>query len=196
MHYVITDYLIKKGIFYEDKYHHNAVFIGYDNKGTAKYALMRGTTEKRFFGEVPGSDKHFSFSLPSLDVSDELHIFESAIDLISFATIELFEGRHPNKNALLSLAGVYLQKEDGSEPTIPMALSQYLKDHTEIKSIRLHLDNDETGRSATKSLISILKDKYKASDEPPKSGKDYNDFLCKMVSLLYCFIIFFGVRPV
>jgi DNA primase len=40
------------------------------------------------------------------------------------------------------------------------------------------LDNDIAGRKATKALQTILTDKYEVVDDPPKCGKDVNDFLC------------------
>ena len=47
-----------------------------------------------------------------------------------------------------------------------------------IKTIHLHLDNDKTGRLCTKTLKELLGNKYEVFDEPPKKGKDYNDYLC------------------
>ena len=44
--------------------------------------------------------------------------------------------------------------------------------------IFLHFDNDVAGRLATKTIQKCLSDSYEIIDEPPKIGKDYNDFLC------------------
>jgi len=54
---------------------------------------------------------------------------------------------------------------------------QYLKDHPQIDEIVLHLDNDTPGRLAAKTIKAILPPSYAVSDEPPKCGKDYNDYL-------------------
>ncbi len=63
------------------------------------------------------------------------------------------------------------------ESTPPAALMQYLKDFPQIKEIALHLDNDTAGRLAAKTIKTILPPIYTVSDEPPKRGKDYNDYL-------------------
>ena len=52
------------------------------------------------------------------------------------------------KDHLLSLAGVYQPKEKIEESAVPLALTQYLHDHPEIKVIVLRLDNDRVGRLA------------------------------------------------
>ena len=50
------------------------------------------------------------------------------------------------------------------------------------KSVELqndcYMDNDIAGRKATNALQTILSDKYEVVDDPPKCGKDVNDFLC------------------
>ena len=183
IHQVITDYCIKTKRLYEEKNHHNAVFVGYDLQDIPRYGVVRGTSGIRYLGEVLGSDKHFSFSIPTRLASDTLHLFESAIDLLSFATLELFEGKDWRGANQLSLAGVYKSKNDGSNMTVPIALSQYLKDRPHLKIIKSHLDNDYVGRMATKSLIAALSCNYTVIDEPPKSGKDVNDQLRSLVGL-------------
>ena len=63
------------------------------------------------------------------------------------------------------------------ESTPPAALMQYLKDFPQIKEIALHLDNDTAGRLAAKTIKTILPSIYNVFDEPPKRGKDVNDYL-------------------
>ena len=60
----------------------------------------------------------------------------------------------------------------------PMQLRNLLEKDKSIKRIILHLDNDIAGRKATKALQTILSDRYEVVDDPPKCGKDVNDFLC------------------
>ena len=104
-----------------------------------------------------------------------LHVFESAIDLLSYATLEYRAHRDWQRDALLSLAGVFKQKR---EKVVPVALSQFLADHPSVWTLCLHLDNDEIGRSATKGITEGLADKpYQIIDCPPKYGKDVNDQL-------------------
>ena len=97
-------------MLFETAKYHNAVFVGYDKQGIAKYAAMRGT-KSSYKGEVTGSDKRFSFSITETTNAEQVDLFESAIDLLSFATVELQEGRSNWKqDALLSLAGVFQTK--------------------------------------------------------------------------------------
>ena len=41
----------------------------------------------------------------------------------------------------------------------------------------MHLDNDEVGRNASKSLQDVLSKKYTVLDRPAPLGKDCNDYL-------------------
>jgi len=177
IHRDIIDYCIRTGRLYESCNYHNAVFIGFDLHGIPRYATLRGTLGKRFMGEVSGSDKHFSFSIPSSSECRKLHLFESAIGLLSYCTLELISGRDWRKDNCLSLAGIYMPKNDIKESKLPVALTQYLKDFPMINEIVFHLDNDTAGRLAAKTIKSILPPPYTVSDEPPKHGKDYNDYL-------------------
>lgn len=107
-----------------------------------------------------------------------LYLFESAIDLLSFATMAQ-EDRLPwRAQHLLSLAGVYQPKKNLTERPLPLALSQYLRDHREIQTIYLCLDNDLAGRSAADAIRQQLAGRYVVRDGFPRQGKDYNDWLC------------------
>ena len=66
---------------------------------------------------------------------------------------------------------------------IPAALAQFLKEHTDVKEIVLHLDNDRTGRLATKAIQTVAPEKYHVKDQPPAKGKDCNDMLCLRLNL-------------
>jgi hypothetical protein len=111
--------------------------------------------------------------------SDEVHLFESAIDLLSYATIY---PKYYNEN-LLSLAGVYQPQKNTEDSKLPLVLNYYLNQHPEIKKIYLHLDNDYAGRGATNALLLLLKRNYEVIDDPPKIGKDFNDYLKYMKSI-------------
>ena len=166
---------IDKNLIYEDKYH-NVVFAGYNLKGEMKYAFVRGTNQTRFMKEAYGSIKAYSFKIDAVEESRSLHLFESAIDLLSYASLN--KGYY--KENLLSLAGVYKPANNSSESKLPIALKLYFYIHPEIEKIYFHLDNDRAGRETTYALMNLLKDKYKVIDEPPKYGKDFNDFLCHL----------------
>ena len=177
IHREIIDYCIRTKRLYESRDYHNAVFIGFDRHGVPKYATLRGTFGKRFMGEVNESDKHFSFFIPARQESRRLHLFESAIDLLSYGTLELLSGRDWRQENCLSLAGIYMPKKIIEESTPPAALVQYLKDFPQISEIALHLDNDTAGRLAAKTIQTILPSVYVVYDEAPKQGKDFNDYL-------------------
>ena len=169
----IIDYGIQNALIFETAQYHNALFVGYDPGGIARYAAARSTFTN-YKGDVTGSDKRFSFSFSGSDYPPELHLFEAAIDLLSYASILKLEGKDWQKDAMLSLAGVSAVQ---NKKRLPMSLEQYLKDHPEVKKIHLHLDNDAVGRGATAAIMNSLVGKYALYDEPPASGKDVNDDL-------------------
>lgn len=175
--YSIIEYCISKGLIFESLPYHNLVCVGFDEQGKARYAAYRATIDRRILGDCSGSDKHYSFRIAD-SKSDTVHLFECAIDLLSFATLAKISGRDWRQKNLVSLAGVYLPKEKIEDSTTPAALVQYLKSKPQIKKIVLHLDNDNTGRRATEALKVILPNTYEVIDDPPPKGKDYNDFLC------------------
>ena len=171
--YDLIDYCIRTGRLYESQPYHNAVFVGRDLTGQPRYAALRGTVGD-FKGEATGSDKRYSFSITEDPNTPGVHLFESAIDLLSYATLLKMTGRDWRQDALLSLAGVFKQKREG---VVPLALSQYLKDHPGTNTLYLHLDNDEVGRDAAAGIVEGLGDKYTVLDRPPPYGKDVNDLL-------------------
>ena len=57
-----------------------------------------------------------------------------------------------------------------------------LKDHPQIKTLYLHLDNDAPGREATQHITNLLLNQYQIRDVPPIGCKDVNDFLMKLRS--------------
>ena len=178
----ITDECIKKGVIFESLPYHNIVFVGFDEKQKPKYAAFRATNSRRILGDCSGSDKHYSFRLADSE-SKEVHLFECAIDLLSYATLAKLSGRDWHKENLVSLAGVYLPKEKIEESTTPAAVVKYLDGRPDIEKIHIHFDNDNAGRKATEVLKAILPKKYEIFDEPPKKGKDYNDYLCKQLGI-------------
>jgi hypothetical protein len=154
----------------------NAVFVGYDTDKIPRYATVRGC-RGNFKGDTKGSDKRYSFAMPN--GSAKLHLFESAVDLLSFATIEGIGIPNRSCGDLLSLSGIYRPRKNIRESALPIALAQYLEDHPDISHVHLHLDNDIAGRLATKAIMAVLPKRYTAYDEPPPTGKDYNDHLCE-----------------
>ncbi len=174
----IIDYCIRNNLIYESLPYHNVVFVGYDNKNIARYAMYRAANVTRIMGDCEGSDKRFSFRLVSDIRNNEVHIFESAIDLLSYATLINMSGGNYTELNLLSLSGVYSPKDKIEESKIPMALSSYTERNPHITRIVTHFDNDNAGRLAAKTLKILLAERFEVVDDPPEQGKDFNDFLC------------------
>ena len=177
----LIDFCIQTGRLHESEPHHNVVFVGLDKYNKPRYANLRGLGTD-FVGDATGSDKRFSFSIPAPS-SNAVHLFESAIDLLSYATLVKLNGGNWQREHLVSLAGVYKPKENLQESSMPLALKRYLSEHSEIRYITLRLDNDATGGRAAKALVSMLSDQYEVSVQPPPYGKDYNDYLCMRLGL-------------
>ena len=178
----LIGYCLSTGRLYESKKYHNAVFVGQDSAGNSRYVNLRGI-DSDFKGEASGSDKRYSFSIPGRGETGTLHLFESAIDLLSFATMCKQIGRDWRRDHLLSLAGVYRPRKELRESSMPLALTQYLKDHPGIRKIVLRLDNDYAGRTASQALQTMLSGSYEVSIRPPPEGKDYNDCLCMRMGI-------------
>lgn len=174
----IIEECIRNNLIYEEKKYHNVVFVGYDKNKNAKYAFCRATNDTRFMRDAKGSNKNYTFRLDSLSNSNRVHLFESSIDLLSYATLMKIKKLDFHKENLLSLAGVFKAPKDIKNIKIPGTIKKYLEENPNIKEIYLHFDNDEVGREATKSLKTILSEKYKIIDNPVPVGKDCNDYLC------------------
>ena len=177
----LIDYCLQTDRIYESLPYHNVVFVGLDRYNKPRYATLRGIGTD-FIGEANGSDKRFSFSIPALN-SDSLYLFESTIDLLSFATLVKQNGGNWQLNHLVSLAGVYKPKENLQESSLPLTLTRYLSEYPNIKRITLRLDNDKAGGYMANALVALLSDKYEVSVQPPPCGKDYNDYLCMKLGI-------------
>lgn len=165
---VIQD-CFKKGILYQEEKYSNAVFVGCDETGTPKYAAKR-SVNGNFKGEVTGSNKQFGFQINS-HKQPLLCVFESAIDLLSYATLINQHGGNSNNFALLSVGGV---QEKGK---MPLALTHFLESNSYITDIMLCFDNDEVGKRAAQNIYKKLEQKYTMSILDIPKGKDINEYL-------------------
>lgn len=172
----IIDLCINNGSIYESLRTKDAIFVGCDDKYIPRYASIRGTQGSDFKGDVYGSDKRFSFR-SSNPYSDTVHVFEGAIDLLSYATLMQMGNTDPFKDNLLSLSGVYSAVQYQNTKTIPIALSHFLENNPQVNTIRLHLDNDLAGRNATAAITHLLSSRYTVINRPVPYGKDVNDYL-------------------
>ena len=166
----IVNYFIDNNMLYQSKHYKNVVFVGYDGQKPA-YAFKR-SIYKNFKLDHAGSNKAFSFSFTNFN-SDELHVFEAAIDLLSYMTILKMNNENYVTKNYLSLAGANNQ----ANGDIPISLKSFLSRNPNIKIIVFHLDNDEVGISATRYMMNRLKDKYQCIDKHPTRYKDINEEL-------------------
>ena len=156
--YEIINYCLEQKLIIESLPYHNAVFIGYDENKEPKYAAYRATNQSRIMGDCTGSKKQYSFRLTA-ENTGEVHLFECAIDLLSYATLMKLEGKDWRQFNLVSLAGVYSPKQKIEDSKVPVTLGRLLEKDKTIRRIVLHLDNDIAGRKATKALQTILSDR-------------------------------------
>lgn len=178
---IIRD-LIDRGLIYESAKYHNAVFVGQrDKEGVIRHASMRGTYQgkKPFKGDVSGSDKGYSFALEGDALSENLVVCESAIDVLSHASLSKQMDHNWNWDHRLALGGM----SDSS-------LEHYLEQHPGIKNIRFCLDNDLDGRGSdgqyqnhgqirAEKLMEKYREKgYQVSNLVPEE-KDVNEILQK-----------------
>lgn len=174
----ISDKVVKQcidsGLIYESVYG-EVVFLGFNEDGEVKYASCRSCDDSRNMRDCRGSKKAYSFRTGE-GKSDTVHVFESAIDALSYATLLESEGKDWNRFDLLSLGGVAFGKQDG-QVTMPKALKNYLDSNTNAKRIYLHLDNDEAGRTAARIINDGMGRKYEIRLLFPPMGKDYNEYL-------------------
>ena len=116
----IIDYLLDNDLIYESLDNHNIVFIGKDYNNKPRYAFIRGTNDTRFMHDASGSDKEYTFRLLSETYNDKVHIFESAIDLLSYATLMKMNNKDFKKENFIALSGVY---QSSSNAKVPIALN-------------------------------------------------------------------------
>lgn len=174
----IINECINSGLIYESEPNHNVVFLGTDEEKKYKYAFFRGTNDTRFMGESKGSDKAYTFRLLSNNESERVHLFESAIDLLSYATLLKMKNIDWKNENMISLGGVNKPSEEQEvNDKIPIAIIKFLENNSNIKQIYLHFDNDKIGEKASKALMEKLSNKYEVIDNRPPVGKDCNDYL-------------------
>lgn len=160
----VVTFFAKNHTLYEDKEHHNAVFVGVDEKGVPRQAHKRSANSfgKSFRQTVEGSDTKYSFSY--FGKSGKIYIFEAPIDMLSFIT--MFPNNWQN-HSYIAMNGVYEN-----------AVLTALENHPELREIVICTDNDEGGIDAADRLSDILHDKgYKNIQRQIPECKDWNEQL-------------------
>ena len=173
----IIDDCIRQKMIAENTGNGAVLFLGYDEKGTLKHCCSRATDGSSGKKDMAGSDKRYTFKLATNDENTTVRVFESAIDLLSYATMLKDIGKDYRTENLISLSGIYLPREKIEETKIPMPIEHYLATHPNLKRICLYLDNDFAGQRGADALHVIFGGKYEVKYIPPPDGKDYNDYL-------------------
>jgi len=153
---------ISRGSVYESAKWHNAVFVGRDANGKARYATLRGTRND-FKRDADGSDKQYGFVLPPMHgYSNSVACFESPVDALSHQSLRTeFEGWR------LSLGCTALA-----------ALTNFLQRYSEVNTVYACTDNDDAGNRAAKKISELPH--IEAVRILPPAGKDWNDALISM----------------
>lgn len=158
----IVTHFAKNHTLYEDKEHHNAVFVGVDENGIPRKAHKRSTSTfgKSFRQTVEGSDTKYSFA--HFGDSEKLLIFEAPIDMLSYLTLHL---ENWQKHSYIAMNGVYEN-----------AVLTALKGHSDLFEIVICTDNDIGGIDAADRLRDILKNsEYTDIRRILPTNKDWNE---------------------
>lgn len=160
----IISYFAKQHTLYEDKEHHNAVFVGVDENGIPRQAHKRSTNSfgNTFRITCEGSDTRYSFS--HFGESEKLFVFEAPIDMMSFLTLYPKDWQ---QHSYIAMNGVYEN-----------AVLTALKSHSNLSEIVLCVDNDEGGIEAVDRLRDILNENgYPNVKRLSPEFKDWNECL-------------------
>lgn len=160
----IITHFAKQHTLYEDKEHHNAVFVGVDENGVPRQAHKRSTNSygKTFRITCEGSDTRYSFA--HFGESEKLFVFEAPIDLLSYLTLN---PENWQQHSYIAMNGVYEN-----------AVLTALKNHSNLEEIVLCTDNDEGGIDAVDRLTDILKEHgYENISRIAPENKDFNEDL-------------------
>jgi len=160
----IISHFANQHTLYEDKEHHNAVFVGVDENGVPRQASKRSTNSygNSFRITCQGSDTRYSFA--HFGESKRLYVFEAPIDMMSFLTLYPKDWQ---KHSYIAMNGVYEN-----------AVLTALKNHSNLSEVILCVDNDEGGIEAVNRLRDILNENgYSNVKRLAPEFKDWNECL-------------------
>ena len=159
----IVDYFVDKNMIYEN-YYGSLVFTAYDSNNIPKYAQIKVLNQTENFPRdsivIEGSDYRVGFRY--LGNSDNLYVFESHIDLLSYITLNKEKWQD---NSYISLSGVNSNMLIG------------LLEERKFGNIYLCLDNDEAGIEAIYKILDEIKEDIKGKRKVKNDFFDENKVL-------------------
>ena len=162
----VIDEFVRKGLIYEDKEYHNAVFVGLDENGVARHGHKRGTAtygkNQSFRGNIEGSDPLYPFHYKGS--SNKVYVFEAPIDMLSYISLNK---EYWMENSYIALNG--LSK---------IGLDHFLDVHPNINEIYLCLDHDIAGIEGAERISDFLNEKGSYTISCIRArNKDFNEDL-------------------
>mgnify|MGYP000837929137 FL=1 len=162
----VIDEFVRKGLIYEDKEYHNAVFVGLDENGVARHGHKRGTAtygkNQSFRGNIEGSDPLYPFHYKGS--SNKVYVFEAPIDMLSYISLNKANWM---ENSYIALNG--LSK---------IGLDHFLDVHPNINKIYLCLDHDIAGIEGAERISDFLNEKGSYTISCIRArNKDFNEDL-------------------
>ena len=165
----------QKGLIYESrelsidqtKVYHNAVFVGFDERGVARHAQKRSTNSqgKAFKLNVEGSDARYSFH--HLGMDGELYVFEAPIDLLSYLTMNPEDWQ---RHSYVACCGT-------SYEPVRWMLTQMASP----EAVYLCLDSDQTGQRACERMAELIHTEFCIpTQQLTPELKDWNEDLCAL----------------
>ncbi|MCL1934862.1 MAG: DUF3991 and toprim domain-containing protein [Defluviitaleaceae bacterium] len=174
--YEIVKDMIIKGKIYETEKYGNVAFVSSNKIGEPKHIFLRGSITsvegKSFKKDMSGSDKSYPFVMEGHKNSEYVMVFESAIDVLSHATIHKKQNRDISATHRIALHGISTA-----------GLDRFLQSNPKVKYIIPCMDNDEAGRRANEKITKEFEEKGYIVKKPhvPKDVKDVNEALLKFL---------------
>lgn len=166
----IVDEFINNRLLYQEKKHHNLVFVSYKDEKPVFVTEKGIIQEFRFMKEYEGNNYDHCFFIDYK--SDTLIVTEAILDMMSIMTL------HKDTYKEFSYLSINSTTKDN-------AIYKQLNKHPEIKKVMLRLDYDEAGMKASKRIEEKLLNEFPNVsidvDYPPEE-KDWNDYLVYSVN--------------
>ena len=160
--------MIKRKLLYQD-HRNNCAFVGYDRKNVVRYISIKGTYTKgpqMFTGEADGSKKTYGWAVSPFEPCALLRVFESAIDAMSFMTIEKMNGNDWHNAHYLSIGGL-----------VPSPIIHFLRTYKEIETVEFCFDNDPAAQKFIQNFSRQFADKSITWNPRIPTAKDWNEQL-------------------